>query len=475
MSVSMAKQKKVIDAMLPMFIDEEKNPLKFTPTQKAIIYAITLKTHHRVGIIAPTQYGKSTSIAIGVILRAMITPEKFIIVGGTKAKASIIMGCIIDHLFDNKGITSQIGIDGGSIERLRRERSRDHITFKSGGEVKIISAENRNTKRVGEMLLGEGAKNVIVDDSVLCDDNTYAYIKRLVGGHKENFLLESANPLKRNHFYRTMTSDSLYHTIWINYVDALKEGRFTESFIAEMRKEMFFNVFYECKFPAETDIDEKGYQRLLTDDEVDDAVAPVVMEKDRNNKIGVDVGRGGNSTTIILRNDTKAKILLSEKTPSIMDVVGLSIKAMQDWDLRPNMVALDDTGLGGGATDRLRELNYSVTAVVLGAAAEKVPDSKIQYKNVRAMCYWRLKEWITTGGGKIADNDNLVAQLKLIKYRIDSSGNIQIQPKEDMLMASGESPDESDALSLTFANNNVEAAYAHDKRQNKTSFKNGAW
>jgi hypothetical protein len=470
----------ILDEFVGLFHDEANKSIEFTKTQRDIIDNIVLMPHPRVGVIAPTQYGKSTSAACGIIIKGVLTPRKQVIIGGTRAKAEIIMRQVNQHVFDNVVFSSQLAIDGGAIERLRRERRRDNLTFKRGGQIVILSAENRNRKRIGEALLGFGGQDIYIDDSVLMDDDQYAYIKRMLGGHKDSFLMEFANPLKRNHFHKTMTDKST-HKIWIDYRTALEEGRFTPEFIAEMRKEMFFSVFYECKFPAEGAVDEKGYQLLLTEDEIDGAVGPAELIKSRENIIGVDVGRGGNRTSLCVRNGNMAAIWRAEKTPSLMTVAGLCIEAMQEWDVKPNNIALDDAGMGGGPTDRLKEQNYHITPVILGGSADKRPNSKIQYKNIRAQCYWRLREWIKGEGefdgnpGMIADNDNLKAQLRLIKYRIDSSGNIQIQPKEDMQLVSGESPDEADSLACTFAPLRPEAAYSHDKRQNKTSYKNGAW
>jgi hypothetical protein len=470
----------MLNEFTSLFTDDAKKPLEFTKTQKDIISEIVLMPHQRVGVVAPTQYGKSTCAACGIIIKGVLTPRKQVIIGGTKAKAEIIMRQVNQHVFDSEVFSSQLAIDGGAIERLRRERRRDNLTFKRGGQIKILSAENRNKKRLGEALLGFGGQDIYIDDSVLMDNDLYAYIKRMLGGHKDSFLMEFANPLKRNHFYKTMTDDTT-HKIWINYKDALAEGRFTESFIAEMRKEMFFSVFYDCKFPAENEIDEEGYQLLLTEDIINGAIAPVTMEKSRDNILGVDIGRGGNRTSLTLRNGNKAAVIKSAKTESLMTAVGLCVEAMQDWDLKASAVCLDDAGMGGGPTDRLKEQNFYINPVILGGTADKIPNSKIQYKNVRAQCYWKLKQWFIGEGefdgnqGLVADNDNLINQLKLIKYRINSSGEIQIQPKENMQLASGESPDEADSLALTFAPIRAEAKFTHDKNKNATSYKNGEW
>lgn len=452
--MTLAKDKKIVDTLADLFVDENKKPLEYTKTQKDIIYSIAMRTHNRVGIIAPTQYGKSTAIAIGIIIRVILKPESFIIVGGTKSKSEIIMGYILQHLFDNKGVTAQIEIDGNNLEKLKRERRRDHITFKNGGEIKAISADYINSKRVGDKLLGEGAQNIIVDDSVLCSDATYAFIKRMAGGHKDNFLLESANPLKRNHFYRTMTNDKAYHKIWINEKTALKEGRFTPEFLDEMKHVMFYDVFYACRFPSAESMDEEGYQPLLTEQEINNAVGVPKIEKHADNRFGVDIARGGNRTVFAVRNDKQADIYFKALTPNLMLVVGKVIETCREFVLPASAFCLDDTGMGGGVTNRLQEQSFFVNPVVLGGKAEKIEGSKIQYMNIRAKCFWELREWIRAGG-IIPNDENLILQLKLLKYRVNSSGVIQIQPKEKMELDTGESPDEADALALTFAEDEI--------------------
>jgi hypothetical protein len=474
MTKTKAASIKVVETLLSLFKDENKQQFLFTKTQIKIIYAISLRPYPRIGLIAPTQYGKSTAIAIGIIIRAMLLPEKFVIVGGTKSKANIIMGYIIDHLFDDEIITSQIVIEGGALEKLRRERSRSHITFKRGGEIKTISAEYINTKKKGESLLGEGAKNIILDDSVLCSDEVYAYVKRMVGGKKDNFILEASNPLRRNHFYKTMKTDKLYHKIWIDYKEALSEGRFTPGYIAEMKKEKLFDVFYECKFPGAGSVDDEGYMPLLSEQEVEDAVGPVeINTKAEGVRLGVDVAQGGNNTVFVLRDNKKAIVDKSLKTPDLMEVPGIVIEYMRDKNIAAPFVFIDGTGIGSGAAARLKEQHYNINNVVWGSAAsddskERSKDSKVPpYLNLRAECYCLLREWIQHGG-RINNNENLINQLKGIKYRVNSSGKIQIQPKGEMLL-SGDSPDEADALAETFAKNDI-FKITNDSLANNSAF-----
>jgi predicted phage terminase large subunit-like protein len=102
-------------------------------------------------------------------------------------------------------------------------------------------------------LLGFGAQNVVLDESSLISDETYAGVLRMLGDSKEPFLVELGNPLKRNHFWQVF-NDPKFNKIVIDYTIGLKEGRITKEQIELMKGKPFFDVLYECKFPAESEI-----------------------------------------------------------------------------------------------------------------------------------------------------------------------------------------------------------------------------
>ena len=104
-----------------------------------------------------------------------------------------------------------------SLDRLRRERSRNHITFTSGGGIQTLTLDARNAKRSLEATLGFGGNRLILDESSLIDDPLYSTVKRMAGGYayRDTFLLEIGNPFYRNHFLRTW-NQSNYKKIFID-------------------------------------------------------------------------------------------------------------------------------------------------------------------------------------------------------------------------------------------------------------------
>src|SRR3972149_108422 len=175
------------------FKDESGNPLIFTLGQLQILDIILNRKSpddkNRIHIMTPTRYGKSATVAAGVVARASTKSEKWAIVAGTKDKAQIIMDYAINYSLDDPLIRTQLAIDG-SLERLRRERSRDRLTFLRGGEIRVFSADARNRQELGNALMGFGSPNIVEDEAALIDDDIHAKIMRMLGDSSNNFMVK---------------------------------------------------------------------------------------------------------------------------------------------------------------------------------------------------------------------------------------------------------------------------------------------
>lgn len=286
----------------------------------------------------------------------------------------------------------------------------------------------------------------------MIDDDIYAIAKRMIGGHRDNFLLEIGNPFRRNHFLKAWQSDN-YNKIKIDWKQGVKEGRFSESFIEEMRKEAFFKVLYECEFPELGEIDESGWSVLLIDKEIEQATYKNLEVIRGEKKLGVDIGRGGNYTVFVLRTDNYAKILEKNRDPDLMAQVGRIKRIIENENISAENVFIDDVGVGGGVTDRLKEQKYKVNAVKEG---EKAQESE-KFVNVRAEAYWELRKWIL-GGGALERNEDWY-QLCEIRYKEDSSSRLKIESKEEMRKRGGDSPDVADALMLSFTKGRIPVTF----------------
>lgn len=325
-----------------------EEPIVLSPSQQKIFETIYLKTDPRNQIIAPTQYGKSLTVALGVLCRAVAFGKKFTILAPSEKKAQIIMQYIIDHAFDVPAFTKLLELEETvSLDRLRRERSRNHLTFKGGGGIMTLTLDARNGKRSIEAAMGFGGNRLILDESSLIDDTLYSTVKRMLGGYpyEDTFLLEIGNPFYRNHFYRTWNTER-YNKLFIDYHIGLAEGRYSEEFIEEMRDEAFFSVFYECKFPDEDAVDEYGYRQLLTNEDLNKAFTYDDISKNGSLYLGADIGGGGDYNVFVLRNDNHAWIEAMNRSNDTMSNVSEILRILEQYpNLEPEHVFIDDIGI----------------------------------------------------------------------------------------------------------------------------------
>ena len=121
-----------------LFKDFSGKEFKLTPVQQQIFGMIFEPRIKRVVIKATTQYGKSEVASMALIARAIWRTEKILIIAPSAKQAGIIMGKIIEHLFDNPVMVGMIDYSAGTIERLRQERSKERITFKNGSEIYFV-------------------------------------------------------------------------------------------------------------------------------------------------------------------------------------------------------------------------------------------------------------------------------------------------------------------------------------------------
>lgn len=405
-------------------------------------------------MILPTQYGKSLSVALAVIIRAVLYKEKTLIVAPSEKKAKIIMGYIIEHIGDNVLFRSKLDMENNdSYDRLRRERSKNRLTFKNGSEVMTLTLDSRNSKRSLESAMGFGVGengNVILDESSLIDDPLYASVKRMCGG-KNAMLFEIGNPFYRNHFYDTFYNNKNYHKLFADYHTGIEEGRFTEEFIEEMRNEAFFDVYYECLFPKEDIVDDKGYRQLLTSNDVKVSPEGSVEPIGKLLKVGIDVGGGGDYNTFVGRWQNIAKVLKKTKITDTME----NVKAIQELKeeyphLADEDINIDDIGIGRGVRDRCHELGIMITGVSAGST-ENVDTEK--YMNIKAQCSWELRRWLKSGNyleEHIIGYKSVWEQCLWIKYKTNSDKQVKIEPKEELKKRTGKSPDFYEGLMLSF-------------------------
>jgi hypothetical protein len=444
----------------------ENRPVIIPPRFRPLFDAIVFRDHDRVNVIAPTQDGKSVCIAIAVLMVVSSQPEKFTILAPSEKKADIIMSYIRNFAVENKVIAQQLELDPkDTLDRLKRERSKKHLTFKSGGGVQTLSLDARNSKRSIEAAMGFGSKNIIGDEIGLIDDKLWATVLRMLGGDfkeekRKKILIKVGNPFYDNHFKRSSESPR-YLQVFHNFKDSIRDYEagyygYSPNFIEEARNEPLFDILYECKFPKDDEIDERGYRQLILSDQIKINTLPFTDEIQKvthipigRPKLGGDIGGGGDYNVFVARWLNYARVMAYHKSDDTMVNVGQVEDLMKEFGILPEDVNLDDIGIGRGVCDRLIEKGYAINKVSAGSKASNPQ----RYSNLKAELSWKARQWVKGGGvfePCVVGSTNVWDQLKWIKYKVNTDRNIKIEPKEDLKKRTGKSPDFYEAFMLTF-------------------------
>ena len=439
------EQRDVVLKLLSLFKIEGKTADQVvTEGQLQIFFELIFRPHKRLHIMTSTQFGKSFIVALASIIISCIQKEVVAVIAPTNEKAKIIMRYFIEHLGDNPLFFSQLEKDT-KLERLRMEESKERIILRNGGGIYVISVQAGNSKKGIEAAMGSGAKIVIGDEMGLVPDAIEATVFRMIAGRGEDaFYCKIGNPFYRNHFLKSFR-DEKYHKVFIDYKQGLKEGRYTEDFIAEARNKPYFDVLYECTFPKADAIDASGYSVLIGEDYLHSRMRDIVPMVG-SLRWGIDVaGEGSNYSVVVERGRSGAKILYKENNPDTMNFVGVIVQMFKDAKNKPTRIYVDKVGIGKPVFDRLKEFR-ELADLIVGVSAGDVAQDNAMFFNCRAEMAWRVKEWL--GIGELEGKDWL--DLLDIKYKIQSDRKIKIKSKDEMMKDGIVSPDIFDGLALTF-------------------------
>lgn len=182
---------------------------------------------------------------------------------------------------------------------------------------------------------------------------------------------------------------------------------------------------------------------------------------------GVDVARFGDDETVIYRNTKgKLKLAVHRKGQDLMATVGdivsqykKVIREFPDYQGRI-YVNIDDTGLGGGVTDRLKEVKreqqlHRLFIVPINAAEKIETDTKEgkeaaeYYNNLTTHMWAVLRELMERKQIEIEEEADTFAQLSVRKYFMASNGKLELESKKEMKKRGVSSPDRADAAALS--------------------------
>ncbi len=185
------------------------------------------------------------------------------------------------------------------------------------------------------------------------------------------------------------------------------------------------------------------------------------LEPTSPNILAIDVARfGADKSVAVHRRGPVARIIWRAQGMSTTAVAGRAARMCEDLPEK-GVLVVDGVGVGAGVIDTLRD-NFGNTVhgwrlmEFQGGGTKRI--DKEHYVNAIAEAYGRMRSAflhnevdIGVGGGVPKQAlDALVGQMSARKFTYRGDKRMQLQSKEDIKKSGGTSPDEADALAMTY-------------------------
>jgi hypothetical protein len=241
------------------------------------------------------------------------------------------------------------------------------------------------------------------------------------------------------------------------HVDAQDVGISDKRQIAEWREDhaedsYFFMTRVRGLFPV------AGAFEFIPGDLVEDAMTREPISSPRDPMVlGVDVARFGDDASVIFpRRGMDARsippiVLRDVSTDRLEDAI------LQFCSEHPvEVIFIDGGGVGGGVIDHLRRHhNLPVEDIQFGGRPTRV--DQVKYAQRRAEMWGTMRD--TLKYLAIPNSAELRDQLVGVQYDFNLRGELQLEKKSDMKKRGLASPDQADALALTFARPVLQRGY----------------
>lgn len=301
---------------------------------------------------------------------------------------------------------------------------------------------------------------IIVDEASGVEDAIMEAILATLSG-KNNKLLMCANPTRTTGtFYDSHNRDrGMYKCHRVSSLDSARTNK--ENIASFIRKygehSNVVKVRVYGDFPAQED--DVFLPLPLIEQSV---INELDTEKIYKITMGVDVARYGDDETIIATNaGGDIDIPVVRHGQSLMTTVGDIVmqykRLIKEYPNYKGVITvnIDDTGLGGGVTDRLEEVKeeerlrrMEIVPVNFGSKPPQ-DGSEDRYQDISTYMWATLKKLMENREVRIVNDEELVAQLSVRKYSITSTGKIMLESKKAMKDRGIKSPDRGDAVVLS--------------------------
>lgn len=192
---------------------------------------------------------------------------------------------------------------------------------------------------------------------------------------------------------------------------------------------------------------QQGNTKLIGVKAVKEAFVPKISETTSPLVIGLDVARFGDDSTVFCFR--KGRLCLKFETYRKKDNVEVAnIATNLIKEMHPARLFVDDTGVGGGVTDILKDRGFGQIVRGINFQSKAINDE--MYNNRRAEMWDGIRLWLQDTV-QLPKDDSLLDELCTVNKKYDGRGRLQLESKADVKERLLRSPDKADALALTFA------------------------
>ncbi len=166
--------------------------------------------------------------------------------------------------------------------------------------------------------------------------------------------------------------------------------------------------------------------------------------------VAVDPARLGTDETVVaLRQGPIVRELWVWKKKDTMETTGTILLKLREQGHEPKQCRLvvDSVGVGSGVCDRLREHKLEVVEFNGGMS----PRDLTKFANKRSETAWRLRQLLENDDCALPEDEKLLDELAMTRYRIDSSGRVRFEAKDDLRRRLSRSSDRMDAVMMALS------------------------
>ena len=329
------------------------------------------------------------------------------------------------------------------IPGLEKRENELAVDLPNGARITLYGADNPDSLR------GIYLDGCVIDEVAQCPMDLYGTIIRIALSDYEGWIIFIGTPHGKNHFHKLFLRGSTDRNWYCESFPLSRTHAISPKELVEMKKDMTPSEIaqeLECSFDTSGNDSVIPLEWILACQQQEFKDSPVGQRI-----CGIDVARfGKDCCSACIRQGYK--IIYHDKW-FMQDTQYTTERIESLW--RNNLfdiVNVDGIGIGGGVVDNLRHRNVPVFEVNVALASRNSKTSRL-----RDELWWKLRAVVETHQLQIPRDsygEELVIELSTPTYGY-LSGKIKVEDKESLRDRTGSSPDEADALCLTYSDFNI--------------------